>query len=135
MRYCSRRMVNLSLVEVKSTSSAFFSFSFSFHSSSGDDGKVRVWEIATSRCTQELQHPIGNWGQITCLLWITSVPPVVPTEKQFICIGGGRGTIGMAQVIRDSGVRTLFPENLDDPNVTTAPGRRICNHNVCLPHG
>lgn len=98
-------MVNMLSAEVNLAYSASFFSSIDLYP--GDDGKVRVWEVATLKCVQTLQHPIEKWGQITCLLWVSSAPPIVPSEKTFVYIGGGRGSIGLA-ALRDSAVRVPF---------------------------
>lgn len=74
---------------------------------SGDDQRVRIWEVATSNCLQELHHPSGKWGQVTSLIWVFYGPPTLTEERYFLCIGGGRGTVTLAPMKQDTGVRTI----------------------------
>jgi WD40 repeat protein len=68
----------------------------------GDDECVRVWNIEDLKCEQVLYNP--KWGQITTLTWISSEEPV-DQRTNSVCVGTGRGSIGLFPMSNESTVR------------------------------
>ncbi|KAK7056807.1 hypothetical protein VNI00_002524 [Paramarasmius palmivorus] len=67
----------------------------------GDDEMVRIWQIDTATCVQELQATPRNiseqygWGQVTSLLWTFK-------DGEVLCVGTARGLVVMYKQSRDS---------------------------------
>ncbi|KAJ7165162.1 quinon protein alcohol dehydrogenase-like superfamily [Mycena filopes] len=53
----------------------------------GDDQIVRLWDVESGGCLQELRDP--RWGQITALSWL----PEEPENSAVLFIGTGRGVV------------------------------------------
>ncbi|KAJ7711805.1 WD40-repeat-containing domain protein [Mycena metata] len=57
--------------------------------SGGDDQVVRVWDVGSGECLQELRDP--QWGQITALSWL----PEQLEKPPVLFIGTGRGVVSL----------------------------------------
>jgi WD40 repeat protein len=68
----------------------------------GDDECVRVWNIEDFKCEQVLYNP--KWGQITTLTWISSEEQI-DQRINSICVGTGRGFVGLFPMSNESMVR------------------------------
>jgi WD40 repeat protein len=53
----------------------------------GEDAAVRIWDIATSRCLQEIKRPMH--GAISCFSWVSRHQE----DSQAFCFGTADGSI------------------------------------------
>jgi len=53
----------------------------------GDDEVVRIWDVSSRSSRHVLEDGGGRWGQITCLVWVTSQKD----DLRHIAFGTGRG--------------------------------------------
>lgn len=67
----------------------------------GDDECVRVWNTDDYICQQVLHKP--KWGQVTTLTWLMS-KSVINDVNTSICVGTGRGSIGIFPLSKDGTV-------------------------------
>ncbi|KIM35109.1 hypothetical protein M413DRAFT_14714 [Hebeloma cylindrosporum] len=66
-----------------------------FLASGGDDQKVRVWDISCKQIYQVIGDDLERWGQITCVLWLT-------TTSDTICFGTARGLVLIYQRTKEA---------------------------------
>ncbi|KAM6490444.1 WD40-repeat-containing domain protein [Amanita muscaria] len=59
--------------------------------SGGDDEAVRIWDIETLVSLQVIRDPAGNWGQVTCVNWLSGNSSEL--EGNTLCFGTGRGLV------------------------------------------
>ncbi|KAF9493802.1 WD40 repeat-like protein [Pleurotus eryngii] len=59
------------------------------------DNHIRVWDVGKSRYRQTICDPEQSWGQVMTLVWADQPQQVGLEASPMLCVGSGRGVIGM----------------------------------------